>query len=59
VLFRSNDKIIAVNHEPIIGLDISEAVDLIRGEKGTHVLLTILRENNKENRRDYREIEFP
>lgn len=45
---KINDKIIAVNHEPIIGLDISEAVDLIRGEKGTPVVLTIIRENNKE-----------
>ena len=43
---RINDKIIAVNLEPIIGLDISEAVDLIRGEKGTPVSLKILRESN-------------
>jgi len=47
---KINDKIIAVNHEPIIGLDITEAVDLIRGEKGTPVVLTILRESGKETR---------
>ena len=38
---KINDKIIAVNHEPIVGLDITEAVDLIRGEKGTPVVLTV------------------
>ena len=47
---KINDKIIAVNHEPIVGLDITEAVDLIRGEKGTPVVLTILRETCKETR---------
>lgn len=47
---KINDKIIAVNREPIIGLDISEAVDLIRGEKDTPVVLTVLRESGKENR---------
>ena len=45
---KINDKIIAVNQEPIIGLDITEAVDLIRGEKGTPVTLTILRETVKD-----------
>ncbi len=40
---KLNDKIIAVNNEPIIGLDITDAVDLIRGRKGTSVLLTVLR----------------
>ena len=47
---KINDKIIAVNHEPIVGLDITEAVDLIRGEKGTPVVLTILRESAKETK---------
>jgi carboxyl-terminal processing protease len=41
---RINDKIIAVNHEPVIGLDIVQTVDLIRGEKGACVTLTVLRE---------------
>lgn len=41
---KINDKIIAVNNEPVVGMDITEAVELIRGEKGTPVLLTILRE---------------
>ena len=41
---KINDKIIAVGNEPIVGFDIAEAVDLIRGEKGTPVRLTVFRE---------------
>ncbi len=46
---KINDKIIAVNKEPVVGMDITEAVELIRGEKGSSVILTILREG-KENK---------
>jgi carboxyl-terminal processing protease len=57
---KINDKIIAVNHEPVVGLDISEAVELIRGEKGTPVLLTLLRESvdGGERKVDQMEIEL-
>jgi len=52
---KAGDKIIAVNHEPVVGMDIIEAVDLIRGPKGTAVGLTILREmgegEHKKNER--------
>lgn len=41
------DRIIAVNHEPVIGLDLADAVDMIRGPEGTSVTLTFLR--HKEN----------
>lgn len=44
---KINDKIIAVNHEPVIGLDITEAVELVRGPQGTPVLLTILRKTDE------------
>ena len=44
---KADDKIIAVNHEPVVGMDIIEAVDLIRGPKGTTVSLTILREKGE------------
>lgn len=47
-LLKINDKIIAVNHTPVVGMDIAEAVELIRGEKGTNVLLTVLREHAKD-----------
>ena len=55
---KINDKIIAVNHEPIVGLDIIEAVDLIRGEKGTPVTLTILRESGKDEQRQTEKMEI-
>lgn len=45
---KINDRIIAVNHEPIIGMDITEGVEKIRGEIGTEVLLTVLREHADE-----------
>ncbi len=38
-----NDRIIAINQEPVIGLDIIDAVELIRGPQGTPVNLTFLR----------------
>jgi carboxyl-terminal processing protease len=42
---KIGDKIIAVNHEAIAGMDITEAVDLIRGPQGSQVILTIVREH--------------
>jgi len=42
---RVGDKLIAVNGEPIIGLDISEAVELIRGQQDSAVTLTIIRKS--------------
>lgn len=43
-----NDKIIAVNHVPVVGMEIIEAVELIRGPKGSPVLLSVLREYGEE-----------
>jgi len=43
---KVGDKIIAVNKEPIVGMEISDAVELIRGQQGTPVQLTILRKNS-------------
>ncbi len=40
---KKGDKIIAVNNNSIIGMDLSEAVDLIRGPKQTKVILSIVR----------------
>ncbi len=46
---KVKDRIIAVDGEPVVGLDIVSAVDLIRGEEGTAVTLTVIRENKEEN----------
>ncbi len=40
---KVNDKIIAVNGEFVVGFDVSEVVELIRGESKTPVALTVLR----------------
>jgi len=57
---KIHDKIIAVNDDPIVGLDIAEAVELIRGEKGTPVRLKILRDTgeDEERRTEMLEIEL-
>lgn len=55
---KINDKIIAVDQEPVVGMDITEAVELIRGEKGTPVLLTLLRENGENRQIEKMELEL-
>jgi carboxyl-terminal processing protease len=40
---KVGDRIIAVNQEPVVGMEIVEAVELIRGTEGSKVVLTILR----------------
>ncbi len=45
---KVGDRIIAVDDEPVVGMDIVEAVELIRGQQGTSVKLTILRETGSE-----------
>lgn len=42
----AGDKIVAIDQESSAGLNIDEAVSKIRGEKGTKVVLTVLREEN-------------
>ena len=41
---KAKDRIIAVNGEPVVGMDIVDAVELIRGQKNTPVDLTVIRE---------------
>ena len=45
---KEKDRIIAVDGEPIVGMDITEAVEFIRGQEGTDVNLTVLRESSDE-----------
>ncbi len=47
-LLKPGDRIVAVNKEPIIGMEISEAVELIRGPENSQVILTIVRQYDDE-----------
>lgn len=55
---KVKDRIVAVNGEPVVGMDIGDAVDLIRGEANTPVILTVIRDikdangNQKEEKLD-------
>ena len=40
---KAGDRIIAIDGEPVVGFEITAAVELIRGEEGTVVDLTVLR----------------
>lgn len=42
---KAKDRIVAVNGEPVVGMDIGDAVDLIRGEAKTPVILTVMRDS--------------
>ena len=55
---KVGDRIVAVDHEPVVGMDILEAVQLIRGPQGSNVILTVLRETkngdlSKEEKFDF------
>ncbi len=41
---KLKDRIVAIDCEPVVGMDIVDAVDLIRGEQNTPVRLTVMRE---------------
>jgi carboxyl-terminal processing protease len=50
---KAKDRIIAVDHEPVVGMDIIDAVELIRGPENTYVTLTIVREEGEgENKKE-------
>ncbi len=44
---KMGDRIIAVDNQPVAGLNVFEAVEKIRGEQGSKVTLTVLREVTK------------
>ncbi len=44
---RNGDKVTAVNGKDITGMDLSAAVALIKGEKGTDVNLTVMRDDEE------------
>jgi carboxyl-terminal processing protease len=56
---RVNDRVIAVDGKPVVGMDIIEAVELIRGQKGSKVALTILRIRNEGERVREEKLDVP
>jgi carboxyl-terminal processing protease len=48
---KVKDRIIAVNGEPVVGMDITDAVELIRGEENTPVTLTLVREVQEDSKK--------
>lgn len=55
---KEKDLVIAVDGEPVVGMDILEAVELIRGEKGTPVVLTVLRDVGKGDEKQQQKIDI-
>ncbi len=49
---KINDKIIAVDEEPVMGMDIHQAVQLIQGAEGSVVKLTLLRPSEHADQED-------
>lgn len=47
LLLAEEDRVIAINDEPTIGMEIADGVELIRGEEGTEVELTVVRKEEK------------
>lgn len=45
---KTNDKIIRVDDKDIVGMDLEGAVSLMKGNKGTQVELTVIRESVKQ-----------
>lgn len=42
-----NDRVVAVNGEPVMGMAIEDAVELMRGKENTPVVLTVIREEGE------------
>jgi carboxyl-terminal processing protease len=49
---KVKDRIIAVNGEPVVGMDITDVVEMIRGEENTPVTLTVIREEDEEKQKE-------
>lgn len=56
---KVKDRIIAVDAEPVVGMDITDAVELIRGEENTAVMLTVIREVKGEGEKREVKLDIP
>ena len=45
---KVGDRIIAVNEEPVVGMELIDAVELIRGPQGTRISLTVIRTKTQD-----------
>ena len=45
---KSRDKIVQIDHDSIVGLTLDEAIDKMKGKKGTKIHLGIVRDGEKE-----------
>lgn len=45
---KSRDKIVQIDHDPVMGLTLDEAIDRMKGKKGSKIHLGIVREGVKE-----------
>lgn len=50
---QSGDKIVEVEGENVVGSELNEVVDMIRGEEGTEVMLTVERELSPDEREEF------
>ncbi len=55
---KVGDRIIAANHEPLVGMEITEAVEHIRGAQGSKVVLTILRPQGAEGSKEEEKLDI-
>lgn len=53
---KVKDRIVAVDDEPVVGMDILSAVELIRGKEGTPVKLTVIREEGDDENKKKEEL---
>ncbi len=56
---KARDRIIAVDGEPVVGMDIQDAVDLIRGPENSAVVLTVVREVKQDGEKREQRLEIP
>ncbi len=56
---KAKDKIIAVDGEPVVGMDITDAVELIRGPAKSTVHLTVLRKIGEDSDSRIEKLEIP
>ncbi|MEM1282579.1 MAG: S41 family peptidase [Chlamydiota bacterium] len=55
---KAGDRIIAVDGEPVVGMGIEEAVELIRGEENSPVVLTVIREGGEDESKEEKKLDI-